>query len=105
MRAAGQAPTGLRMDGPTKMRDYRLRFWGVRGTVTTPGAATVRYGGNTSCLAVELGDQEHLILDCGTGVRVLGGRNNGHPGPQRYHIFFSHYHLDHIIGLPFFHPL
>jgi phosphoribosyl 1,2-cyclic phosphodiesterase len=87
------------------MRTYKLRFWGVRGTVTTPGAETVRYGGNTSCLAVDLGDQEHLVLDCGTGLRVLGSSQNGHPGPRRYHIFLSHYHLDHIIGLPFFHPL
>lgn len=86
-------------------RDYKLRFWGVRGTVPTPEAGKLAFGGNTSCVSVDLGDQEHLILDCGTGLRVLGDRHANEPGPRRYHIFFSHYHLDHIIGLPFFHPL
>jgi phosphoribosyl 1,2-cyclic phosphodiesterase len=85
--------------------EYRLKFWGVRGTVTTPGRATVRYGGNTSCAAVQIGEQEHLVLDCGTGLRMLGTQQARSPKPQQYHIFFTHYHLDHIIGLPFFHPL
>lgn len=65
----------------------------------------MRYGGNTSCLSLELGDKEHLVLDCGTGLRLLGNQQAQRPGPHKYHIFFSHYHLDHIIGLPFFHPL
>jgi phosphoribosyl 1,2-cyclic phosphodiesterase len=63
------------------------------------------YGGNTSCLGVELGDREHLVLDCGTGIRLLGNQMARQPGPHRYHVFFSHYHLDHIMGLPFFQPL
>jgi phosphoribosyl 1,2-cyclic phosphodiesterase len=84
---------------------YKLRFWGVRGTVPTPEADKLRYGGHTSCLAVDLGDREHLVLDCGTGIRLLGNQQAQRPGPQRYHIFFTHYHLDHLIGLPFFHPL
>jgi len=54
---------------------------------------------------VDLGDQEHLVLDCGTGLRLLGNQQARLPGPHRYHIFISHYHLDHIIGLPFFQPL
>lgn len=87
------------------MTSYKLRFWGVRGSVPTPSAGQLRYGGNTSCLAVDLGEQEHLILDCGTGVRLLGNSLARLPGPRRYHIFFSHYHLDHIVGLPFFQPL
>ena len=86
-------------------RSYKLRFWGVRGTVATPEAGKLGYGGNTSCLAVDLGDQEHLILDCGTGIRLLGNQQARRPGPHRYHVFISHYHLDHIIGLPFFQPL
>ena len=51
---------------------YTLRFWGARGTVPSPAAETLRYGGNTSCLALALDDCEHLILDCGSGVRHFG---------------------------------
>jgi phosphoribosyl 1,2-cyclic phosphodiesterase len=86
---------------------YRLRFWGVRGTVPTPAAATVRYGGNTSCLAVAIGEREHLLLDCGTGARLLGNALTTKAGgvPRRFHVFFTHYHFDHVDGLPVFHPL
>jgi phosphoribosyl 1,2-cyclic phosphodiesterase len=87
--------------------DYRLRFWGVRGTVATPAADKLRYGGNTPCAAVELSEDEYIILDCGTGVRNLGvsiaKRRAGRP--TRIHIFLSHYHLDHIEGLSLFQPL
>jgi phosphoribosyl 1,2-cyclic phosphodiesterase len=86
---------------------YKLRFWGARGTVPTPSADKLRFGGNTSCLGVELDDHEHIILDCGTGVRFLGnslaGRADGRQ--RRFHVFFSHYHFDHIEGLPLFQPL
>jgi len=84
---------------------YKLRFCGVRGTVPTPESDMLRYGGNTSCLSVDLGNDGHLILDCGTGIRMLGNEVSRRPGAHRYHIFFSHYHLDHIMGLPFFKPL
>jgi len=87
------------------MPSYKLRFWGVRGTVPTPEAGMLGYGSNTSCLSLELGDREHLILDCGTGIRLLGNGHATQPGPHKYHIFFTHYHLDHVVGLPFFHPL
>lgn len=85
--------------------EYRLRFWGVRGSAPAPAAQMLRYGGNTSCLAVGVGDREHLVLDCGTGARLLGNYLARHPGPHRCHVFFTHYHLDHVIGLPFFQPL
>ena len=52
--------------------EYKLRFWGVRGTVATPEPDKLRYGGNTACAAVRLADDEVLILDCGTGARKLG---------------------------------
>jgi phosphoribosyl 1,2-cyclic phosphodiesterase len=86
---------------------YKLRFWGARGTVATPDAGKLRYGGNTSCLAVELSDHECIILDCGTGVRLLGNRMGERrtDAITRYHVFFTHYHFDHIEGLPLFHPL
>ena len=91
------------MTGP----GYRLRFWGVRGTVPTPGGDTQRYGGNTVCLAASLGNDDYLILDCGSGLRLLGNElaQLKHGVPRRYHIFLSHYHFDHVEGLPFFPPL
>ncbi len=88
-------------------REYRLKFWGVRGTVATPAADKLRYGGNTACASVEVADDEYLILDCGTGARILGDslaqRRKGRP--TRYHVFLSHYHFDHVEGLSLFQPL
>lgn len=86
---------------------YKLRFWGTRGTMPTPAADRLRFGGNTSCLAVRLCEREHLVLDCGSGVKRLGDAvGRGRDGePNRFHIFFSHYHFDHIEGLPLFQPL
>ncbi len=84
---------------------YKLRFWGVRGSVSTPSRRKMRYGGNTSCLSVDLGDEEHLVLDCGTGLRRLGNELARRKVAQRFHVFLTHYHLDHVIGLPFFQPL
>ena len=51
--------------------DYTLRIWGARGTIPSPGADRARYGGNTSCLALSLSEREHLILDCGSGIRTF----------------------------------
>lgn len=87
--------------------EYRLKFWGVRGTVATPAADKLRYGGNTACAAVRVSDDQFLILDCGTGVRLLGAAlaKERAGRPTRYHIFLSHYHLDHVEGLSLFQPL
>lgn len=84
-----------------------LHFWGARGTIPTPAAAQLRYGGNTSCLSVTLGEREHLILDCGSGLRAFGASLASNSGGRvsRFHIFLSHYHFDHIEGLPLFAPL
>ena len=84
----------------------RLRLWGTRGSCPSPGPATVRYGGNTTCVEVR-GDDGHLvILDAGTGIRELGRSlvdgSNGRPISGD--VFFSHAHWDHIQGLPFFTP-
>lgn len=84
----------------------RLRFWGTRGSCPSPGPATVRYGGNTTCVEVRTDDDQLLILDAGTGIRELGrelaARADG--APIRGDVFFSHAHWDHIQGLPFFTP-
>jgi len=83
----------------------RLSFWGVRGSTPTVDPATWRYGGNTPCLELSAPDGTQFILDCGTGIRNLGSRwispNGG--GPET-HIFVTHYHWDHIQGIPFFAP-
>jgi len=86
---------------------YTLRVWGARGTVPTPSPEKLRFGGNTSCLAVALNDDEHIILDCGSGVRLLGNAlaRTAENRRRRFHIFFTHYHFDHVEGLPLFHPL
>ena len=78
-----------------------MRFWGVRGSIPSPGPETARYGGNTPCVEVRAGD-ELFIFDLGTGVRELGAAAQG---PLDAHIFISHYHYDHLQGLPFFGPI
>lgn len=83
----------------------RLKFWGVRGSIPSPGPETVYYGGNTSCVEVRA-DGELIILDAGTGIRQLGQQLKGEFGnrPIRMTILVSHTHWDHIQGFPFFAP-
>lgn len=83
---------------------FHVRFWGVRGSIPAPGPKTQRYGGNTPCVEVRCGD-ELFIFDLGTGVRVLGEELLAAGGPTRASIFLSHYHYDHLQGLPFFTPI
>jgi CheY-like chemotaxis protein/phosphoribosyl 1,2-cyclic phosphodiesterase len=81
----------------------RVRFWGTRGSIPTPGPRTLRYGGNTSCVEIAIDDGTVLIFDCGTGAREFG-LQLASQGPLRAHLFFGHTHMDHIQGLPFFLP-
>jgi phosphoribosyl 1,2-cyclic phosphodiesterase len=83
----------------------QVRFFGVRGSVPTPGSATVRYGGNTVCVEARLSDGTVIIFDGGTGIRELGKvlLADHHPGP--FSLLLTHVHWDHIMGLPFFGPL
>ena len=80
--------------------NFFVRFWGVRGSIPTPGATTARYGGNTSCLEVRCGDRL-LIFDAGTGIRPLGAHLD-RLGTVDADVYFTHTHVDHIQGLPFF---
>ena len=84
-----------------------VRFWGTRGSIPSPGATTVKYGGNTPCVEVRTSTDWLIILDAGTGIRELGRslmqRANG--STIRGDIFLTHAHWDHIQGFPFFGPI
>jgi len=84
--------------------DTRLsvRFWGVRGSLPAPGPLTVRYGGETTCLEVRVGEAR-VIVDSGSGARWLGVELT-REGAQGADLMFTHSHMDHICGLPFFMP-
>ena len=84
----------------------RVRFWGTRGSVATPGPGTVHFGGNTSCVEVTTNSGNCFICDCGTGARALGAAlMTQAPKPVTATILLSHTHWDHIQGFPFFAPL
>ena len=79
----------------------KIKLFGVRGSIASPGTETIGYGGNTACVYVE-GIESHLIFDAGTGIRLLGEEILQDTLPV--YLFFSHYHWDHIQGFPFFKP-
>ncbi len=83
----------------------KVSFWGVRGSIPVPGPDTVRVGGNTPCVEIQTADREVIILDAGTGIRLLG-LDLARRSLQRLIVvlLFSHTHWDHIQGLPFFTP-
>ena len=81
----------------------KIRFWGTRGSIPTPGHRTVRYGGNTACVELRDATDHLLVLDAGTGLRELGLKLNG-TSPLTVDLFLSHLHWDHIQGIPFFRP-
>lgn len=92
----------------TPGNSFSLRFWGVRGSLACPGTDFTRYGGNTSCLEIRCGPHL-LIFDGGTGMRQLGEHLMAQAAKTGVavdaDIFFTHTHLDHMVGVPFFAPL
>ena len=81
----------------------KIKFWGVRGSIPSPGPATVKYGGNTTCIEVRTDSGELIILDAGTGIFPLS-QSLFSEFPLVANIFNTHTHWDHIQGLPFFIP-
>ena len=102
---AGRVP-GTRGDRESSKPTLRLRFWGTRGSLARPGPATVRYGGNTSCVEVRAADGTLIVLDCGRGAHDLGRSLVASEERRlRGHLLITHTHWDHIQGFPFFAPL
>ncbi len=87
----------------------KVRFWGVRGSIPSPGSTTQKYGGNTACIELRVGPEDRLIIiDAGSGIRSLGNSLMARDlpkGPIKADIFLSHTHWDHIMGYPFFTPI
>src|SRR3982750_1761070 len=95
--------SGLRNARLTTSDEFSVRFWGVRGSIACCSADYARYGGNTSCVEIRCGDRV-LIFDAGTGIRPLG-KQLVQALPVSPDICFTHTHLAHIVGVPFFAPL
>ena len=84
-------------------QEVTVRFWGTRGSIARPGYDTLKYGGNTPCVTVEMDRDRVFIFDAGTGIVDYGRTLDG--GHRKFNLFISHPHWDHIQGLPFFQPL
>ena len=84
------------------MKDIYIDFWGVRGSVPSPGPETIRYGGNTSCISITV-ENKILILDAGTGIRNLGSSIIGQSDLKIF-VIITPTHWDHIQGFPFLRP-
>src|SRR5262249_13042221 len=89
-----------------RSRGFFVKFWGTRGSIPAPGFSTRRYGGNTSCVELRI-DGKLFICDAGSGLRDLGSALLKERGGEEItaHMFFSHFHWDHIQGFPFFAPV
>lgn len=85
--------------------EVTITFWGTRGSISRPGKDTLRFGGNTPCVSVELSDNRLFVFDAGTGIVDLGRSLVAAKKRHKFNLFVSHPHWDHIQGLPFFQPL
>lgn len=83
----------------------QIKFWGTRGSIPSPGPNTLEFGGNTSCVEVILASGRRVVLDGGTGFRLLGQHLLQEKLPCRLHLLLSHGHWDHLLGIPFFSPI
>lgn len=82
----------------------RIKIWGCRGSIPSPGCDTSEYGGNTTCVEVRPEDGSLIVIDAGTGIRCLGNSLLEVQGPKTVHLLLTHAHWDHLQGFPFFVP-
>ena len=82
-----------------------IRFWGTRGSIPAPGPLTLEFGGNTTCVEVLPASGHRVVIDAGTGMRLLGDRLKQEGAPVSLHLLLTHNHWDHLLGLPFFAPI
>ncbi len=97
-----------RQDGllPIKEEEtMKIKFWGTRGSIPAPGKGTAIYGGNTTCVEITLETGRRVIIDCGTGIRVLGEQLSAKGEKVDIHLLITHIHWDHVVGFPFFAPI
>ncbi len=83
----------------------KLRFWGTRGSIPTPGKDTIVYGGNTTCVEIILESGKRIVIDSGTGMRPLGEELSAKGDAVDIHLLITHIHWDHVSGFPFFGPI
>lgn len=83
----------------------KIKFWGTRGSIAVPGKYTTRYGGNTTCLEITLNSGRMVIIDAGTGIRLLGDKILREKRNNDIHLLITHIHWDHVLGFPFFDPI
>jgi phosphoribosyl 1,2-cyclic phosphodiesterase len=82
-----------------------IKFWGTRGSIPSPGSSTLEFGGNTTCLEIILISGHRIVIDAGTGMRLLGDHLLKSGKPVAFHLLLTHNHWDHLLGLPFFAPI
>jgi phosphoribosyl 1,2-cyclic phosphodiesterase len=83
----------------------KIKFWGTRGSIPSPGSSTLEFGGNTTCLEIVLISGHRIVIDAGTGMRLLGDQLLKSGKPVAFHLLLTHNHWDHLLGLPFFAPI
>jgi len=83
----------------------KIRFWGTRGSIPVPGKETTTYGGNTTCVEIVLQSGKTVIIDAGTGIRLLGDKLINDRKSDDIYLLVTHIHWDHILGFPFFNPI
>ncbi|OGP69179.1 MAG: hypothetical protein A2Z73_02260 [Deltaproteobacteria bacterium RBG_13_60_28] len=82
-----------------------IRFWGTRGSIPAPGPQTLEFGGNTTCVEIIPASGRRVVIDAGTGMRLLGDWLKNAGAPVSLHLLLTHNHWDHLLGLPFFAPI
>ncbi|RLB25006.1 MAG: MBL fold metallo-hydrolase [Deltaproteobacteria bacterium] len=83
----------------------RIKFWGTRGSIATPGKDTVTYGGNTTCVEVTSSEGQRVVIDAGSGIRLLGEHMKAKGEHAALYLLITHIHWDHLLGFPFFSPI